>query len=315
MAAGVLTYTQHLMSPWQPDKPSKSPSPPTLLSAEMVRSTNYELKCHPPEVAASIRLSWGQLMVAAGPTGSCPRCRSLILPSAWLYEEGVKPHPNIFPISFSSFFVLLLYPALPLSSFPPLSFCMSDFCTPLPCSPPFLTSSSGKGLTRPSESSESYIWELITLPWRLPVCRAEKRDTETTRRRREKGSERGIWARKRIWINHTVHRTPPWRRSSTVNLISGFATVACCKSWINVPQFSPAGPGLRVIDYATLWQSARGSRLWGVAPEHSSHVLNAECFTTCSVMQIFLPFSLQGLLLNSGLTLQSSRGQNKKTQV
>ena len=48
--------------------------------------------------------------------------------------------------------------------------------------------------------------------------------------------------------------------------------------------------------------------------KHGSHVLNAECFTTCSVMQIFLPFSLQGLLLNSGLTLQSRRCQKKHTQ-
>lgn len=49
--------------------------------------------------------------------------------------------------------------------------------------------------------------------------------------------------------------------------------------------------------------------------EHSSHVLKAEYFTTYGVLQIFSLFSLQGLLLNSGVILQSSRchkHQNKK---
>lgn len=71
MAAGVCDMHTALSESAMPLL--KLCSPP-LLSAEMVWSTNYTLKCcNPPEVAASIKLSWGQLMVAASLRGDLPR--------------------------------------------------------------------------------------------------------------------------------------------------------------------------------------------------------------------------------------------------
>lgn len=152
----------------------------------MARSTNYKLKCHPPEVAASIRLSWGQLMGAASPTGSCPRCWCLILPSVisvyireirWCSHQTLAPPAKCFlHLSPSTHCVSLENSTFISIPTQPLSLFILDFSVFSPPSTmlsPCPASSSGKGLTRPSENSESYIWELITLLWRLPVCRAE----------------------------------------------------------------------------------------------------------------------------------------------
>lgn len=95
--------------PWVPFSPSRQ--------QKLVRSTNYKLKCHPPEVSASIRLeaaSWGQLMAAASPTGSRPPAR-VPLPLWFLFisercKHDYQPHPS-------------------RHSLPPSS---SDFLQPLP---------------------------------------------------------------------------------------------------------------------------------------------------------------------------------------
>lgn len=178
----------------------------------MVRSTDYTLKCcYPPEVAASIKLSWGQLMVAASPTGSCPLCCFLILLSVYIRKMMpwlLSSNQTIIFSLISSEKNLTTFCCSPNPSL--LSYSISLFSLhPLPCSPPSLTSSSGKGLTRPSESSGSYIWELITLLWRLLVCRAESEKQREEGDRVSREYDQG-----RIWINHTVHRTPPWRTSS-----------------------------------------------------------------------------------------------------
>lgn len=128
--------------------------------------------------------------------------------------------------------------------------------------------------------------------------KARHRDREEQEERVSRENEQ-----ERIWINHTVPCTPPpWRSSFQINLISGFATVACCKSWINVAHVSPAGPLLWVIYYGVIWQLACKSPLWGSVPWRNTGAMCyaiAECFTTCSVLQMFLSFSLKGLLLNS----------------
>jgi len=115
------------------------------------------------------------------------------------------------------------------------------FFQTLPCSHPMLTSSSGKGLTRPWESSERYIWEFITLLWRLPVCRAE---SET---QREEESEQRIWWRGFVVI---ILYTVPHGGASLSQQISfwAFVSVALCKLWINVAL-------QLVMDYAIVWQS------------------------------------------------------------
>lgn len=223
MAAGVLTYTQHLMGLWQP---SKSSVPP-LSWAEMVRSANYNFKCYPPEVAAS-RLSSGQLMVAAGPTGSCPLYWFLILLSGitvyirkvlqwqWSPTPTVKHFLRLPPpsLSFHLTEISLFSVSLSNSTFisiptQPLSPSSQYFSVSFNPFTPSLTSSSGKGLTRPSESSERYIWELITLLWRLPVCRAE---SETQREEEER-----VWGRKGFGLYCTPYTTMEKRFHSKSN--------------------------------------------------------------------------------------------------
>lgn len=130
-------------------------------------------------MAASIRLSSGRWVVAGGvPLGAAPFTGLILLSviSVYIRKELSRQwssqtfYPSSFTLSFPSSARNVSLPNSPFVSIPTPPF--SFFSTPSML-PPYLTRSSGEGLTRPRESSESYIWGLITLPWRLPVCRAQ----------------------------------------------------------------------------------------------------------------------------------------------
>lgn len=88
--------------------------------------------CNPPEVAAYIKLSWGQLIVAANPTGSCPLRWFLTLLSVFCDTMIVHSQPNTFFSSFHRRKTSLLNPSLYSYRFfffaPPAMFpTLSDF--------------------------------------------------------------------------------------------------------------------------------------------------------------------------------------------
>lgn len=181
--------------------------PPPPPSAEMVQSSNYEFKWHPPEVAPSIKLSWGQSAVAAIPVGADnPSVCDFSLSqkgvgiiarlhlTTRVFSHPLTPFLSLSLLSSHRNCTLFCFFHLHSYSLSLLSSNNSRFFISLPPAVLLLfpSSSSGKGLTRPSENSKSYIWEFITLRWRLPVCRAESETQGEERVRREREKRSGL---------------------------------------------------------------------------------------------------------------------------
>lgn len=87
--------------------------------------------------------------------------------------------------------------------------------------------------------------------------------------------------------------------------------MAFCKSWINVPHFSPEGLVLWVMDYAIQWQLACKSAPWGSAPWQ---MCKRRIFHNLQRVADTFAFSLLGLLLNLKHKLQRSRCQKHKNK-
>lgn len=87
--------------------------------------------------------------------------------------------------------------------------------------------------------------------------------------------------------------------------------MAFCKSWINVPHFSPEGLVRWVMDYAIQWQLACKSAPWGSAPWQ---MCKRRIFHNLQRVADTFAFSLLGLLLNLKHKLQRSRCQKHKNK-